>query len=282
MTVKTIHTQRVLSPTQITLADYVINPYRGCEFRCVYCYALKNKNVQGNEEMLGIKINAASVLEKELKYKLPKRVLLGSATECFQYKELEYRITEGILKSLNTHKIPYTILTKSHLIAEYLPIIAQNKRNKIYLTLNLHSNELIKMFEKKTPSIEERIKTIKTITAHKIPLRIHIGPFIPYISSLEKIMSLLPESIKEINVELYHHNMGNFTQVLNIIERNFGGDMRNKVSSIYKSRSNYLRFAKALEDEVPKAQNKRHIKLFLIAPDFNDYYNERIDYKDNV
>ena len=282
MEIRTIKTQRVLSPTQITLADYAINPYRGCEFGCIYCYALQNKNIRNNEEILGIKINAASVLEKELCYKLPKRVLLGSATECFQYKEMEYKITEKIIQLLNSRNIPYTILTKSHLIAEYLPIIAKNKRNKIYFTLNLHSNKLIKMFEKKTPAIEERIRVIKTITAHKIPLRVHIGPFIPYISSLEKIISLLPESIKEINVELYHHTMGNFTQVLNIIERNFGEDMRNKVNSVYKSRNNYLRFAETLEDRISKAQSKHRIKLFLIMPDFDDYYNEKINYGDNI
>ena len=281
MAIKIINTQRVLSPTQITLADYAINPYRGCEFGCIYCYALQNKNIKDNNKILGIKINAPSVLEKELRYKFPKRVLLGSTTECFQYKESEYKITEKILILLNSRKIPYTILTKSNLISRYLPIISENKDNKIYFTLNLSSNKLIRIFEEKTPSIEERIKAIKAIVDHKINLRIHIGPFIPYISSLKAIMRLLPKSIEEINVELYHHKMGNFKEIIDTIRKNFGEDTCSKISAVYASKKNYLEFASEIEKMAITIKNPSQ-EFFFILPDFDDYYNDKVDYKDGL
>jgi len=281
MQVKVINTQKVLSPTQITLADYAINPYRGCEFGCAYCYIQENKNIKKNADILGIKLNAPCILEKELRYKAPKRVVLGSTTECFQYKELEYRLTEKILRLLNSHAIPYTILTKSHIIAEYLPLIAENKKNKIYFTLNFHCDELIKLFEKKSPLIKQRLRVIREIKEYKIPLRIHIGPFIPYISSIHDIIELVSGTTYEINIEIYHHKMGNFPIILETIENIYNKEMRKKVASVYESENNYLKFAESVREEISNLQKKTSIEFFFILPDFSDYYNSLIDYKDN-
>ncbi|MEM7816428.1 MAG: radical SAM protein, partial [Candidatus Aenigmatarchaeota archaeon] len=220
MKIKIIKTQKVLSPTQISIGDYVINPYRGCEFGCLYCYSQENKNLQKSNfyNFLGIKINAHLVLERQLYYINPKRVVLGSTTECFQYKELEYKITERILEVLNKYKIPYTILTKSHLIKNYLHLIAQNPKNKIYFTFNCNSDEIIKILEKRSPNIKERLEAIEEILRKNINLRLHIGPFIPYISNLEEILKKIPKEIKEIDIELYHYKMGNFKEMLEVIK----------------------------------------------------------------
>ncbi|MDD5070786.1 MAG: hypothetical protein PHV17_08670, partial [Candidatus Omnitrophica bacterium] len=160
MQIKLIKTEKVLSKTQITLSDYVINPYRGCEFGCLYCYGQSNKNINKNSfaTQIGIKVNSPQILEKELRYKRPKRVLLGSTTECFQYIEEKYRITEQIIRILNKNNVAYTILTKSPLITKYLPIISENKENKIYFTFNFSSDKLIQAFEKKTSSLKERLR----------------------------------------------------------------------------------------------------------------------------
>ena len=219
MQIKTITTQKVLSPTQISLADYVINPYKGCEFGCLYCYAQENKNIDKNIffESLSVKINAPEILERELKYKKPKRVLLGSTTECFPAEEKKFKVTEKILKILNAKNISYTILTKSHLISDYLELIMQNPKNKIFFTLNFQSDKLIRLFEQKSSSLNQRLETIGKIITAKINLRIHIGPFIPYICDLEKILKLLSEGVKEIDIELYHKKQGNFSQIIEVV-----------------------------------------------------------------
>jgi DNA repair photolyase len=280
MEIELIQTQKVLSPTQIKLAPYAINPYRGCDFGCLYCYSRENKNIKKIESSnyLGIKINAPSILEKELRYKTPERILLGSTTECFQYQELKYRITRKILKLLNNHNIAYTILTKSHLVTSYLPLICKNQHNKIYFTLNMSRDDLIKLFEEKSPNLDSRIKAIKTIIEKKVPLRIHIGPFIPYLSSLEEILALLPKGVSEINVELYHQKMGNFKEILDRIEKKFGKNLRDKIKSIYTSEKNYVRFANQLREEINRTKDRYNIKLFYIVPDFNTFYRSNIDY----
>lgn len=280
MIIKTINTQKVLSPTQITIADYVINPYRGCEFGCLYCYSQENKNIKkhGLAENLGVKINAPEILEKELRLKKPKHVLLGSTTECFQYQELTYKITEKILKILNSHQISYTILTKSHLITEYIPIIKVNPNNKIYFTFNTACQEIASLLEKKTPSLNQRITAIEKILQAKINLCIHSGPFIPYLSSLPDILKALPTNIKELSVELYHNSMGNFSKILETIEESLGQGMSDNIKKIYSSKENYDIFASQLKEQILNLKEKYPIKFFFLAPDYNTFYNTNLNY----
>ncbi|MBU2102671.1 MAG: hypothetical protein KKF80_04680, partial [Candidatus Omnitrophica bacterium] len=235
MKIELIATQKVLSPTQIAIADYCINPYQGCEFGCLYCYAHKNKNLKDRTmgTYIGVKINAPAVLRQQLQYTRPKRVLLGSTTECFQYHELKYNVTEQILAILNTYEIPYTILTKSYLIKEYLPLIAHNSANKIYFTFNCARDTLIEAIEKNSSTITQRLNAIGAILNHTIDLRIHVGPFIPHYSSLEDILMLLPENVREIDIELYHHSMGNFGELRSRIEQVLGAQASNDLAGVY-------------------------------------------------
>jgi len=284
MEIKLINTQRVLSPTSITLADYVINPYRGCEFGCLYCYTQDNKNVKkdGFRNSLGIKINAPLLLEKELKYKKPKRILFGSTTECFQYQELKYKIMEKILGLLNQHKIPYTILTKSPFIANYLPLISENKDNKIFFTLNLACDKIIKVFELNSPPLEQRLKTINEIIKAKISLKTHLGPFIPFVSNLEEICKIIPKKIQEINIELYHNKQGNFKEILNITGKHLGKSLKEKLENTYKTKKNYLSYGEKIKNKAKILKKGYNFEIFYIVPDFDQYYNSLINYENTL
>jgi len=280
MQVKIIQTQRVLSPTQITLADYTINPYRGCSFGCAYCYGRENKNMKDkNFSSIGIKINAPQILKQELKIKTPRHVLLGSTTECFQYQEKQCQITEKILKILNENKISYTILTKSHLIGDYLNLIGKRKENKIYFTLNFHSDQIVRAFEPNSSTIKQRLKTIHKIIKRKIPLRIHSGPFIPYVSKLDEILKILPKEIKELDIEMYHKKQGNFKEILKKTKTHLGPKIAEKLESVYKSKTNYLEFVNKLERKITKQATFKKIRTFLIVPDFDKFYNSKIRYE---
>ena len=282
MKIKIINTQKALSPTQITLADYCINPYRGCEFGCLYCYSMENKNIKNidSSREIGVKINIEEVLRRQLKFINPKRVLLGSTTECFQYVETQYHLSEKILKTLNEFKIPYTILTKSHLIKDYLSLIAENTKNKIYFTLNSAS---VSLLERKAPAYRQRLEAITQIIKRNISLRIHVGPFIPYASGLKDLLEMLPSGIKEIDIELYHHRMGNYEEILKIIGQNLGEETKNKISSVYATEAAYLEFAQQLRNNLIALKNTYpDILFFCIVPDFNMFYNKKIGYNNEV
>jgi len=272
MTIELINTQKTLSRTQIKLADYAINPYKGCEFGCAYCYAQKNKNLR-------VKINAPETLEKELRYKNPRRVLLGSTTECFPRVEPQYRVTEKILEILNRNSIPYTILTKSDVINGYLHLIRENHLNKIYFTFNFDSNKIIKIFENSSPDLARRQETIKNIIAGGIDLRVHVGPYIPRISHLAGIFSLIPANVQEVDVELYHHEMGNFREILKRVEANLPAGDKEEINRIYKNKQNYTAFAQALKDELKELKQEYPFKIFYLVPEYGKFYTPEMDYE---
>jgi DNA repair photolyase len=281
MKIKLIQTQKVLSPTQISLANYAINPYRGCEFSCLYCYSRANKNIKRGGPLcsLSVKINAPEILEKELRYRKPERVLLGSTTECFQCQELKFAITCRILEILNARGIPYTILTKSHLITNYLSLISQNPANKIYFTYNFSSEAIRKLLEPNSSPLSLRREAINAIAKNNIQLRVHIGPFIPYLSAIEEIVPVFARRVKEIGIELYHRKMGNFQEMLRIIDEDTHSPQAKDIAKIYQDRKCYNSYAAKLRKEIKKISKESPLKFYFSVPDFSQYYTPDIDYE---
>lgn len=271
MEIKLIQTQRALAATNISLADYVINPYRGCEFGCLYCYARR-------PDAPAVKINLPEVLEKELRAKRPRRVLLGSATECFQPLEQKYRLTRQALQILAKHKIPCTILTKSHRVADDLDILAVDPANKIYFTINFHSDSLIRALEKGSPDLSQRLEAVKKIIAAKIALRIHAGPYIPHLGDIENLLKLLPVGIKEINVELYHPAMGNFDQVREAVKPCVDRATAYRLKDSCGSADRYLAFGDELKNQLMKLAKASAIKIFYLRPEYDKFYSRPFDY----
>jgi DNA repair photolyase len=282
MNIKIMQTQRVLSQTQITLADYVINPYRGCEFGCFYCYSQTNKNIKrdGFHDNVYVKINAPLVLEKELKTIRPKRVLLGSTTECFLYQETQYKITDKILKILNKNNIPYTILTKSHLITASIPEIAKNRQNKVYFTFNFHSDAIISLLEPKAPGLNLRLKALDELIKAGVDTRVHIGPFMPFVSNLDEIISKIPPGIKEVDVELYNKKQGSFEKIIESLKDYLQEEEVLNLKKIYENEENYNAYIQTLKNQI-KNLGTDHV-FFLIASGFNAYYNDSIDYNKSL
>jgi len=272
MEIKTIETQCALSPTNITIADYVINPYRGCEFGCFYCYTQANKNIGNNKlaQALAVKTNIVDLLKKELTTKKIKRVLLGSTTECFQPCEKVFHLTEKIMHTLNEKNIPFTILTKSATIADYAKIIAANKNNKVFFTINFSDENTIKKIEPSSSALSERLSAINALIAHNVSIRIHIGPFIPFLSDLNALMRLIPDAISEVDVELYHHKLGNFEKIAAIEPR---------LKEIYRTKENYNAFCEQLKNDISAMAKKQKLRFFFIAPDFDEFYKNSINYE---
>ena len=96
--------KQILNPTSIGLGEYVINPFMGCEYSCLYCYVRSNKVISKRlgewGKYVDIRINAPELLEKEIASKKPKCLLLGSTTDCFQPIERQYMVTKSILDKI--------------------------------------------------------------------------------------------------------------------------------------------------------------------------------------
>jgi DNA repair photolyase len=133
--------------------------------------------------------------------------------------------------------------------------------------------------EKKSPRIQQRLETLGAILEKNILLRVHVGPFIPYVCCLKEILKKLPNGIAEIDVELYHQRMGNFAEILKMASKNIGKELAEKTAFIYKNEANYLKFAAGLKEEIFKLKGEfSSVKFFYIVPDFNKFYTPNINY----
>lgn len=279
MKINLIKTERVLSKTQISIADYVINPYRGCLFGCAYCYSSINKTTRNRTwgDFLDVKINAPDILDKELKAVTPRRVLLGSTTECFQYPELQYRVTGKILALLNDREVPYTILTRSDAITRYIPLLKKNPWNKVYFTLGTGYPLFRKTFESRSPTFEKRLSTIMSLRQENIPFRIHLSPVIPFFMDIEKIFSSIAGLTDEVGIEFYNAKMGSevFFNALNRLP----GELRGQIQSVYASNEAYSLYFKQLQDHCLALNKKYGFKLSFVFPPYDEYYSNTILYE---
>ncbi|HQP91290.1 MAG TPA: radical SAM protein [Candidatus Omnitrophota bacterium] len=217
---KDVDVSRILNPTAIDLGEYVINPYRGCEFSCLYCYVRSNKTALGDGRPWGSyvdsRINCVQQLEKELRVKKPKSVLLGSTTECFQPIEKEKGLSKKILEVLNENGIYYSILTRSPLIAEYADLLSKGYCKKIYFTVNSMDDKLKSVLEPKSPGFEIRFKAIEELAGHHIPVIPYFSPVLPWISDFGPVFERF-KSINMIELEGLNFNLANINDIFKAI-----------------------------------------------------------------
>jgi DNA repair photolyase len=218
--IREVPAERCLNPTSIDLGEYVINPYRGCAFGCLYCYArCSKKNLKDTREWgtyVDVRVNLPELLEKELFEKKPGRVLLGSTTECFQPAEKKYRLTENILKILNARKVRYSILTRSPDVSDHLSILGAGYCESIYFTVNDLPERIKAALEPFSPATGLRIKAIQKLHANKINVIPYYSPFLPFISlKIDQLRHMA--GITHAEFEMINLKMGNITTLMDKI-----------------------------------------------------------------
>lgn len=182
-------------------STYTLNPYRGCSVGCRYCYVQqkKYKDSTGFEEkkdqVVQVKINAPYLLQKKLFSEIePAMITLGESCEPFADIEDEYFISQRLLEILKDHDFPLHIITRFSRVLRDIDIIKQiNKRSFVCITISIPvvSKELVTKLEGNSPSVKNRLKTLKSIVKNNIAAGIAVSPVIPYISDGEEINRVL-------------------------------------------------------------------------------------------
>jgi DNA repair photolyase len=181
--------------------DRSINPYRGCEHGCIYCFArpthayLDLSPGLDFETQLVAKTNAAEVLRKELakpSYRCAP-IALGVNTDAYQPIEKQYRLTRQVLEVLWEHRHPCTLITKSHMICDDLPLLAQMAREnlvKVNISVTTLDDDLKRKLEPRAASGHSRLHTMARLADAGIPVGVLAAPMIPALndSELESIL----------------------------------------------------------------------------------------------
>ena len=181
--------------------DRAVNPYRGCEHGCIYCYARPSHAYLGYspgldfETKLVFKPDVAALLERELRKPgyVAKPMALGSNTDPYQPVERTLKLTRAVLEVLERFGHPLSIVTKSAGVLRDLDILqrmASRKLVRVWLSVTTLDNTLARRMEPRAASPERRLAAVSALAAAGVPVGVLAAPMIPGLNDaeLEKIL----------------------------------------------------------------------------------------------
>jgi DNA repair photolyase len=176
--------------------DRSINPYRGCEHGCIYCFARPTHAYLGLspgldfESKLFVKPEAADLLERELSAEnyQPRVIAIGTNTDPYQPIERRYKVMRRILEVLDRAGHPVGIVTKSALVLRDLDILArlaERKLAKVALSVTTLDAELARKMEPRAATPMRRLETLRRLSQAGVPTTVMVAPVIPALNDME-------------------------------------------------------------------------------------------------
>jgi DNA repair photolyase len=231
-----------------------LNPYRGCEHGCVYCYARPTHEYLGFsagldfETRIMVKEDAPALLRKELtapSWK-PQVVAISGVTDAYQPAERRLRLTRGCLEVFAQFRNPVAIVTKNHLVtrdADLLSELAAHRAAAVFVSVTTLDGELARTMEPRASAPSRRLDAIARLASAGIPVGVLIAPVIPGLTEHEipailsaakeagarhagRVMLRLPFGVKDLfDRWLERHAPGKKKKVLGRIRDIRGGDL---------------------------------------------------------
>lgn len=248
--------------------NYSLNPYRGCEHGCIYCYARPTHEYLGFsagldfETRIFVKKSAPELLEKKFHSRSwqPQVVALSGNTDCYQPVERELEITRDCLNVFLKFRNPVGIVTKNALVLRDLDILKKLAEfNLIHVCISVTTldHQLARKMEPRTSSPKMRLEALQTLTEAGIPVSVLIAPVIPGLNDHEiapilkaaserqvrnagYILLRLPHSVKELMQNWLRQNFPNKTnKVINFVKETRAGKLNDPCfSSRFRGKGN--------------------------------------------
>ena len=186
--------------------DRSINPYRGCEHGCIYCFARPTHAYLGLspgldfETRILAKPDAARLLDRELRrsnYQC-QAIALGSNTDPYQPIERSWRVTRSVLEVLQAFNHPFNIVTKSAMVVRDLDIIAPMASRglaKVAISVTTLDRRLARRMEPRAATPAKRLDAIRRLVEAKVPTAVMVAPVIPALNDIE-LEDILKETAK--------------------------------------------------------------------------------------
>jgi len=169
---------------------YSVNPYRGCEHGCAYCYARPYHEMLGMnagldfESKILVKFDAAALLRKELCHSRWQgdAIALSGVTDCYQPGEREFRITRGLLEVMLEAQQATTITTKNALVLRDVDLLAPMAEAGL-VTVNISiaslDSELTRVLEPRTSTPQARLRAVRGLSGAGVPVSVLVAPIVP-------------------------------------------------------------------------------------------------------
>jgi len=181
---------------------WTINPYRGCEFACKYCYArythefMELRDGVDFEQKIFVKQHAADLLRQELRQVKPgEEIAIGTATDPYQPAERRFEVTRAILEEFARHRgLEIGIVTKSNLVLRDIELfqqIARNNRLFVNITITTLNVDLARMLEPRAPRPDLRLEAMQKLSQAGIPAGVICAPVLPGITDSPRDLEAL-------------------------------------------------------------------------------------------
>jgi len=201
MKISTVSCKSALTPSRLLGYDYALNPYRGCQHGCVYCYApyvLRENRVWG--EFVEARENLPRLLSKELRRKTPGLVGISTVTDAYQPVEKRFEITRKCLVQLQRYDFPVCIQTKSSLVLRDLDLLQKFSKKEVGFTVTTVDDGIRQRIEPCASPVDERLATLKSLADAGIKTWAFLGPILPSITSGEDSLEALISALKKTGI----------------------------------------------------------------------------------
>ncbi len=177
-----------------------VNPYRGCEHGCIYCYARPTHSYLNFspgldfETQIVAKHNIAQVLRQQLaqlRY-VPRLLNIGSATDCYQPVERDLKLTRSVIEVMREARHPFSLITKSSGVERDLDLLAPLAAQRlaaVYVTITTLDATLARRMEPRAAAPHRRLRTIRALAEAGVPVGVSVAPQIPFITEdMEQVL----------------------------------------------------------------------------------------------
>jgi DNA repair photolyase len=246
--------------------DVSVNPYRGCEHGCVYCYARPSHEFLGMsagldfESKIVVKYDAADLLRKELSKPgwKPQTLVMSGVTDPYQPIEKKLEITRGCVQVLAECRHPLGIITKNYLVTRDIDLLADlAKINAVRVVLSITSLDpsITNTMEPRTSRPQKRLQAVQELSSAGIPVQVNIAPVIPGLTD-EEIVPIMEasaaagaKSVSLVNLRLPYGVKDLFVKWLEDHHPNRKDKVLNKIRSLKKGKLNRSEFGERFRVE---------------------------------
>lgn len=271
MKIREIEAKSVLVVSKLPDADYVANPYIGCQFACAYCYAsfmgrLVDEPVANWGAYVYVKINCPRVVRDQLHRWSPRKrhssVLLSSVTDPYHGIEAKYRLTRDILAALGDVAYPglVSILTKSPMVLRDVDLIRGLPLAEVGMTVTTTEDRLGRFLEVKAPTSSRRLGTLAELARRGIRTYAFVGPLLPHFRYRPELLDALFRALAEAGVgSVYVEHLNLRRYIRDRLWTTLGRD-RPEVQAVYREASTAEHRA-ALDAIVSDLLGRYHLTL---------------------
>ncbi|UCF12642.1 MAG: radical SAM protein [Thermoplasmatales archaeon] len=261
MKIRQINCKTALSPSFLPGLDYSLNPYRGCEHNCAYCYApnvlkIKREN-WGN--FIDVKSNIPLVLSKEVKNKKGGIVGISTVTDPYQPIEKKYKLTLNCLEQLLKYDFPISIQTKSSLVLRDIKMVSKFSNAEVIISITTFDDNERKLLEPYASTVEKRLDALRKYAEVGIQTSVFFGPIYPSIST-DEIPEIIDTFIDYGASKIWIDSLNLKQGVWNSIKKNiFSNQEMYKAFSknIFENKEHYS----TLRKEIFTFAQKRNVKI---------------------